>query len=229
MERREALQKVALLLGGTVLGANAFLTGCRNADDDLGEGVNFTPNDIAFLDEVSETIIPTTDTPGAKAAKVATFMTVMVKDCYEPSDQKIFREGMGNIDKASKKKFDKSFMKISAEQRTQLLNEINQEMKDETAKREKERQNEVNKQKEEEEKEENKQNSTTESEKTSLEKQQDKSKNAPARHYFRMMKELTLLGYFTSEIGQTKALRYNQAPGKYEGCVPYKKGDKAWA
>ena len=43
------------------------------------------------------------------------------------------------------------------------------------------------------------------------------------------MKELTLLGYFTSEIGATKALSYVESPGKYEGNYPYKKGDKAWA
>jgi hypothetical protein len=44
-----------------------------------------------------------------------------------------------------------------------------------------------------------------------------------------MMKELTLTGFFTSEVGATKALRYVAIPGRYEGCVPYTKGDKAWA
>ena len=48
-------------------------------------------------------------------------------------------------------------------------------------------------------------------------------------HYFIMMKQLTLLGYFTSEIGCTQARRYVETPGKFEGCVPYAKGDKAWA
>lgn len=48
-------------------------------------------------------------------------------------------------------------------------------------------------------------------------------------HFFPMMKQLTLWGYFTSEPGATKALRYNPIPGKYVGCVPYKPGDKAWA
>ena len=48
-------------------------------------------------------------------------------------------------------------------------------------------------------------------------------------HYFTMIKQLTLWGYFSSEIGATQALRYVAIPGKYEGCVPYKKGDKAWA
>ncbi len=58
--------------------------------------------------------------------------------------------------------------------------------------------------------------------------QKAKKKEDP-NHYFRMMKELTMLGYFTSEVGATKALRYLPVPGKYDGDVPYKKGDKAWA
>ena len=48
-------------------------------------------------------------------------------------------------------------------------------------------------------------------------------------HYFRMMKELALLGFFTSEIGYTKAMRYVESPGRFEPCAPYKPGDKAWA
>jgi hypothetical protein len=56
-----------------------------------------------------------------------------------------------------------------------------------------------------------------------------KKKEDSPNHYFRLMKELTLLGYFTSEVGATKALRYIESPGKFEGCVPYHKGEKAWA
>lgn len=48
-------------------------------------------------------------------------------------------------------------------------------------------------------------------------------------HYFRMMKELTLLGYFTSEIGYTQAMRYAETPGRFDPCVPYAPGDKIWA
>jgi hypothetical protein len=44
-----------------------------------------------------------------------------------------------------------------------------------------------------------------------------------------MIKELTLWGYFSSEPGATIALRYSAVPGRYEGCVPYTAGDKAWA
>lgn len=43
------------------------------------------------------------------------------------------------------------------------------------------------------------------------------------------LKELTVFVYFTSEIGMHKALRYVEVPGKYDGSMPYMKGDKAWA
>lgn len=47
--------------------------------------------------------------------------------------------------------------------------------------------------------------------------------------FYRTLKELTLLGFFTSETGATETLRYVQIPGDYKGCIPYNPGDKAWA
>jgi len=43
------------------------------------------------------------------------------------------------------------------------------------------------------------------------------------------VKELTLLGFFTSEPGATQVLQYNQVPGPFQGCVPLEKVGKAWA
>jgi hypothetical protein len=54
-----------------------------------------------------------------------------------------------------------------------------------------------------------------------------RAKDYPA-HYFRMMKELTVLGYFSSQIGCTQAVKYVEVPGSYNGDFPYKKGDRAW-
>ena len=60
MNRRDALARVSLLLGGTILGAEAFLSGCNNPPEQkLGvAGMNFSNTDIAFLDEVAETREP---------------------------------------------------------------------------------------------------------------------------------------------------------------------------
>jgi len=190
MNRRDALSSVALLLGGTIIGAEVFLSGCTTNDKKIGAaGLNFSNDDIAFLDEVGETIIPATTTPGAKEAKIGQFMKTIVSDCYEAKDQQIFTEGMKKLDDASKKKNGKSFLDSSPKERHDLLVELDKEQKEYMTK---------------------------------------KKTDEPA-HYFRMMKELTLWGYFTSEVGATKALRYVAVPGRYEGCVPYKKGDKAWA
>lgn len=189
MNRREAVSRVALLLGGTVIGAEFFLSGCKASDDKHATTLDFKPTDIAYLDEIAETIIPTTNTPGAKAAGVGTFMTVMVKDCYDEQNQKIFLEGMTKLDDACHKMHETSFMKATPEQRKALLVTLDNEQK------------EYNK---------------------------NKKKDDPA-HYFSQVKQLTLLGYFTSEIGATQALRYEAVPGRYDGCMPYKKGDRAWA
>jgi hypothetical protein len=186
MNRREAISSVALLLGGTIIGAEAFLTGCKTSGD---TGMNFSPDDIAYLDEIAETILPATSTPGAKAAKTGEFMTVMVRDCYEAKDQQIFREGMKKLNDASKTKNGKTFMESTPQQRHDLLVDLDKEAK---------------------------------------EYQKNKKPEDP-NHYFRMMKELTLTGFFTSEVGAKQALRYVAVPGKYEGCIDYKKGDKAWA
>ena len=44
-----------------------------------------------------------------------------------------------------------------------------------------------------------------------------------------LLRELTVLGYFTSEVGATQALAYEAVPGGYRGCVDLKPGQKAWA
>lgn len=50
-----------------------------------------------------------------------------------------------------------------------------------------------------------------------------------ATNPFRLIKEMTLFGYFTSEAGATQALRYEPVPGGYRGSVPLRPGDRSWA
>mgnify|MGYP006175875439 CR=1 FL=1 len=92
MNRREALSSVALLLGGTIIGSSAFLSGCK-ANPDAAAGV-LSAADMSLLNDIAEIIIPTTNTPGAKAAKVGEFMGVIVTDCYDAKDQKVFKDGL---------------------------------------------------------------------------------------------------------------------------------------
>jgi hypothetical protein len=120
MNRRDAIGRVGLILGGTIIGAEFFMSGCKSGSTANTEDLS-KPETTAFLDEVGETILPETSTPGAKAAKVGAFMALMVKDCYTEADQKVFQEGIGKLDDASNAKFSKKFMEITAAQRTELL------------------------------------------------------------------------------------------------------------
>jgi hypothetical protein len=205
MERRELLKLVAVLTGGAVIGGEVFLTGCKTgAKADAG----FTAANISLLDEIGETIIPTTNTPGAKAAKVGEFMKVMVNDCYTADEQAVFTKGLSSVNDACEKMHKKSFMDCTPQQRHDFLMNLEKEAKEHNKSLE-----EKDKQKREE-----------------LFKQMKMYDFvAEPKHYYTMMKQLTLMGYFTSEIGAKQALRHLPVPGKYDGNVPYKKGDKAWA
>lgn len=194
INRREAIRRVSALLGGAAfVGGRGLLSACERASFPLEEATlgEFTADNIAFLDEIAETILPATTTPGAKAAKTGAFMALMVTDCYSPVEQKIFHEGMRKVDDATRKANNVSFMEATPLQRSAVLTMLDHEQKRVMDARE-------------------------------------AAVDQPA-HYFRMMKELALLGYFTSEVGCTQAMRYIESPGRFDPCIPYTPGEPAWA
>jgi hypothetical protein len=225
ISRREAIIRVTALLGGVgLVGGTALLTGCRDETPrKAGEEAftPFTPEEVAYLDEVADTILPETSTPGAKAAKTGALMAVIVTDSYKPEDQKIFREGMKTLDAESRKVNGTAFVAATPKQRLALLETVDKEQKAQADAR-----NEARKKKKE-----------AEARLPDQRKEAAKTSDAPAAaitaepptHYFRMMKELALLGYFTSEIGCKQAQRYEESPGRFDPCIPYKPGEKAWA
>lgn len=220
--RREAIRRLSLLLGG------ATLVGCGRVDDvdaaaekaasvPTGTALGrFSAEDVAFLDEIAETIVPATGTPGAKDAKVGAFMALMVTDCYGPDDQKIFRNGMRRVDEAAKKAANVAFMQATPQQRLAVLTAFDRQ---------------AHRAAYEAEAEERKRNGLSQLPPyDSIEAEEAPSGGSEEpTHFFRMMKGLALLGYFTSEIGCTQALRYIEVPGRYDPCVPYVEGTPAWA
>jgi len=207
LTRREVIQRVTALVGGAALAggdlleAFSFDAAARHHAMTQGAGA-FTAADVALLDEIAETILPETSTPGAKAAKTGGFMALMVTDAYAPRDQQVFRAGLRALDDACRRATNASFMQASPAQRLALLETLDREQK------------------------------------TAMEERANAPRSrAPAAaaaddqpaHYFRMMKELALLGYFTSEIGYTRAMRYIETPGRFDPCAPHAPGDKTWA
>jgi hypothetical protein len=192
--RREAILRVSAMLGGVALvGQSAMLAGCAApaASDNASAASNslFRQSDITLVDEIAETILPETSTPGAKAAGVGPFIALMVAETYYENDQKIFLDGLKSLQDQCLRSYGAHFQIVTATQRLALIEGLDADQHFYMETRE---------------------------------------EGAPA-HYFRMVKELTLLGYFTSEIGYTQALRYNETPGQFDPCAPFKPGDKSWA
>ncbi len=204
MHRREALRNVALLLGGaiSVTTLGVISQGCTTAEK--SNGALFSPEQESTITELADTIIPTTRTPGAKAAGVGPFIAMMVKECYPDNIQKTFLDGLNDLDKRAGSKFSNSFVSITPEQRIIVLGEVVEEAK---KKKEKEKDKEKTQ--------------------TSRPSQAPSAKKDPG--FFQLAKELTMLGYFTSEIGAKQALTYIPVPGRYESCVDMKPGQTAWA
>src|SRR5450755_1570638 len=130
INRREAIRRVSALLGGVAfVGGSGLLAAAEKARPAAARTGEFTDQDIGFLDEIAETILPATKTPGAKAAKTGAFMALMVTDCYSPAERKIFREGMRKVDDAARKANDVAFMQATPEQRTAVLTALDHEQK----------------------------------------------------------------------------------------------------
>ena len=221
ISRREAILRMSALLGGVALiGSGALISGCRAEKTGTAASTPFTADDIAYLDEIADTILPTTSTPGAKAAKTGAFMALMVTDTYHADDEKTFRDGMRKLDDLSKSKNGASFIKATPAQRLALLQELDKEQHDYSEKQRAEGRK----------KSDAFINSTQQQNapEAKINPATQIASETPSK-YFRMMKELALLGYFTSEIGATQALRYVESPGRYDPCVPYKPGEKDWA
>ncbi len=142
-----------------------------------GASVEVSAAQKALLIEVADIIIPTTDTPGAKAAGVEAFIIRLMRDCYELDQQKAFYAGLEKIDAASEKIHRKKFVDLTIEQRNGII--------------------------------------------------EDATKTNKA--FFKQMRQFTVTGYFISEIGATQALEYLPVPGGFQGDVPMRPGQKAWA
>lgn len=81
----------------------------------------FTFEEEALLAEIVETIIPETNTPGAKSLKVHQFAARMIKDCYDAESQATFSKGLSLTNELSGKTYQKSFADLAPAQKKELF------------------------------------------------------------------------------------------------------------
>jgi hypothetical protein len=184
MNRRDSLKGLGLLVGGNLLTPGAvadFLQTAASikAGDSLWQPRLLSARQAALLQELVEVIIPTTDTPGAKAALTHVFVDLYVKDCYPKAQQELFLKGLDDLDKQLRR----PFLDLSPDERLGLLKQMEKESWDKG--------------------------------------------EAVEQSFIRMLKNLTLVGFFSSQPGATKAAEYLRSPGPFEGCTELKPGQKA--
>ena len=187
MDRREAISRVTLLLGGalTTSGLGAFADVLRLEGPGALQ-INSLASSETLIAEIADTFIPDSKgVPGAKAAGLGPFIVMMMQDCYTPDVQMHFQEGLAKVEEVSKNRFQRSFIRLTLKEREELFGIFKAEA--------------------------------------------ETNAGISPSHFFQLMADLTYLGYYTSEIGATQALRYVHIPGKYEACVPLEPGQKAWA
>ncbi|MFC0184447.1 Gluconate 2-dehydrogenase subunit 3 [Pseudarcicella hirudinis] len=124
MERRSALKNMAMAAGGLI-----NLPSWANSWDKTtvqNHQLKVSASQEAILAEIVETIIPTTDTPGAKTLGIHQFAMKMVADCYDKIAQDNFRKGINTVEELSKTSFGKSLTECDATQKNKIIQDISE-------------------------------------------------------------------------------------------------------
>lgn len=194
MLRREALR---ILTAGSVLPALtpelfAFYRQAQPASGYALRTLDAHQNDtvIAMIDQM----IPATETPGAKGARVNEFIDVILTEWANDTERQMFLHGLADVDKQSNTLFAKDFAAASPEQQLTLLRSL-----DEAAAMIRARNSEKQPP------------PFWEPEGRDLQMQDD---------FFTVFKRMTLHGYYTSEIGFSQELKLQIIPGAQHGCIP---------
>lgn len=208
MNRRDAIARVALLMGGTLSAPSLMAFGEGTpAKQAVGAAFSLTSAQKTLVAEIAEHIIPKTSTPGAKEAGVGPFIEMMLADCYKPQEQQNFLDGLADLDERATTAHSKKFLETSSAEQVAILKQVEKDtielMKSANVQQVKVGDN--------------------------VDKEVVSSKKLKGTPFWRLLKELTLFGYFTSEQGATQALEYVPIPGRYDACIPLKPGQKAYA
>ncbi len=201
MNRREAIQKTALTLGFVITESALLgvLNGCKARPDLVYKPDFFTEEQAHTVSELAEILMPRTTTPGAKDAGVPGFIDSMLKEVYPKAQQENFIKSLTSFDEEAKKQFGDFFGACKKEDQLAFVKKKHDEAMSAMGK-------------------------------AGVEGWWNRGSGSENEMPLVMkVKELTLLGFFTSEPGATQVLQYNQVPGPYQGCVPLEKVGKAWA
>jgi gluconate 2-dehydrogenase gamma chain len=192
MDRREALKRATWLMGG-MLSAPAvagILNGCTAKPGIDWKPSFFTEEQGVLVSQVTEIILPRTDTPGAIDVGVPGFIDQMLKEVYSKEDRDRYIAQLTSFNEEAVKEYGTPFIELDEDEQVAHVKKIHD---------------------------------------AALVVENGDHGDDYKRPFILLTKELTLLGFFTSEAGATQVLQYNPVPGSYKGCVPLKDVGKTWA
>ncbi len=231
ISRREALRRIGLLVGGTLAAPTVagVLSGCRAEQGADWSPAAFSANQDELVTTISEQIIPATDTPGAREAQVNRFIDKMLAEWHTPEDRQRFLDGIDAMNEQCRERFGSDYLACAPEEQTEVLTRLDRAAFATAASPAQEEEQE-----EEETEEQMSRRGLSPDDEAEAEAELPADSLAVARmeattNFFRMMKEMTLAGYYTSEVGATEELRWLAAPGRFDGCIPFEEVGRAWA
>jgi hypothetical protein len=233
LTRREAIARTALLLGGTL--AASTLAGAERAVWAATPG--WLPRTLSaeqseMVAVMADHIIPATETPGARAAGVHRLVDTLLTDYYGAAERDRFLAGLRTVDERARRDCGAPFLRCRAAQQVALLEALDAEAfpPKEVLARAEPQSSETQKMRDSL----SRAGSTTTA--ATMQPPAASADGLPAETrrelrsgwFFRRFKELTLLGYYTSEIGAAKELHVNPM-GVYRGDLPYRTIGRSWS
>ena len=126
LNRREVIKLGAAAVAATVATGEP-LSALSSTGEQVGTPAKrfFTAEESALVEELSELIIPADDhSPGARAAKVASYIDARLAEAWDEEDRTGWREGLKRLEELSRAASGVSFVQSSADERTALLTRI---------------------------------------------------------------------------------------------------------
>ena len=218
--RRAAITRVAYLLGGALSASTVagVLAGCeRRAAESAGAA--FTPDQLEMVATLAEHILPETDTPGARTARVHEYVDTMLTDYYPAADRARFLAGLERANARARALFGRSFLDSAPPRQLELVRALAEQAFRQPDQSPLPPADPV----------------LRESSATGAEERTLPVAPPPwdpgdlgRGSFFRTLKELVLVGYYTSEAGATAELRVNPM-GLWLPDIPYEQVGRSWA
>src|SRR5437016_13538601 len=124
IDRREALRRAALVLGGVLSAplAAGVLAGCeaRGVPDGTWRPQALTPDQAELVATIADQILPATDTPGARAVGVHRFIDALLAESYPAAERERFLAGLADVDARARRTCGRAFLQCATTDQPRL-------------------------------------------------------------------------------------------------------------